>query len=107
MELKKLEIDGKTLYAVSGKCTVENAATLHQALLDAVSGSRELSLDLSDVEEADITFLQLLLATALTLEQNGGRLCRHGVVSEAAKAAARVSGFSRTPKLANFFDDED
>ncbi|QAZ67319.1 STAS domain-containing protein [Solidesulfovibrio carbinolicus] len=107
MELTRLEQGGKPVYAVTGKCTVEHAAALRQALLEAVSANTVLSLDVSGVEEADITFLQLLLATALTLEQNGGSLRRHGPVSPAALAAARVSGFARTPKLANFFSDED
>ena len=107
MELTRLEQGGKPVYAVTGKCTVEHAAALRQALLEAVSANTVLSLDVSGVEEADITFLQLLLATALTLEQSGGSLRRHGPVSPAALAAARVSGFARTPKLANFFSDED
>lgn len=107
MELTRLEQGGKPVYAVTGKCTVEHAAALRQALLEAVSANTVLSLDVSGVEEADITFLQLLLATALTLEQNGGSLRRLGPVSPAALAAARVSGFARTPKLANFFSDED
>ncbi|EKO40014.1 MAG: hypothetical protein B193_1235 [Solidesulfovibrio magneticus str. Maddingley MBC34] len=107
MELTRLEQGGKPVYALAGKCTVEHAAALRQALLEAVSVNTVLTLDVSGVEEADITFLQLLLATVLTLEQNGGSLRRHGSVSPAALAAARVAGFSHTPKLANFFSDED
>ena len=107
MELTRLDQGGKPVYALTGKCTVEHAATLRQALLEAVAGTSVLTLDVSGVEEADITFLQLLLAAAVTLEQNGGGLRRSGPVSPAAMAAARVSGFSTTPKLANFFSDED
>ncbi len=107
MELTRLEHDGKPVFAVAGKCTVEHAAALRQALLEAIAAAPVLTLDVSGVEEADITFLQLLLATAVSLEQNGGSLRRYGPVSPAALAAARVSGFARTPKLANFFSDED
>ena len=107
MELTRFEQNGTKVLAVAGKCTVENAAALRQALLEAASDSPALTLDISGVEEADITFLQLLLAAAVTQEQNGGALGRHGPVSQAALSAARVAGFSRTPKLANFFSDED
>lgn len=106
MELTQFK-DGTTLVlGIAGKCSVEHAAALRDALLAALATSPDLALDVSAVEEADITFLQLLLATATTLEQNGGVLTRHGPMSQAALAAARVSGFTQTPKLMNFFSDE-
>ena len=99
--------EGTTLVlGIAGKCSVEHAATLRDALLAAVATAPSLALDISGVEEADITFLQLLLSTAITLEQNGGALSRHGPVSQAALTAARVSGFTQTPQLTNFFSDE-
>jgi anti-anti-sigma regulatory factor len=102
---QKREGDSLTL-AISGKCTVEHAAALREALLQAVAAGGALALDVSGVEEADVTFLQLVLATALTLQRDGKTLLRHGPVSEAAGQAARVSGFDRTPQLQTFFADE-
>lgn len=105
MELTRSE-DGKHLVlAIAGKCTVEHATALREALLEAVGEARPLALDISDVADADITFLQLLLATALTLDRDGRKLSRRGPVSEAARQAARVSGFDSTPVLATFFAD--
>ena len=85
---------------------MEHAAALREALLKAVAAGSVLALDVSGVEEADVTFLQLVLATALTLQREGKTLRRHGPVSEAAGQAARVSGFDRTPQLQTFFADE-
>ena len=106
MELTRSEQGGKPVYAVAGKCTVEHAAALRQALLEAVSANPVLTLDVSGVEEADITFLQLVLSTAHTVARSGGTLTRHGPVSQAAISAARVSGFTQTPQLTTFFSDE-
>jgi len=91
---------------ISGKCTVEHAAALRDALLAAVSTNQAVSLDISGVEEADVTFLQLLLSAAQTLERSGRKLLRHGEVAPAAQSAARVSGFAQSPKLTTFFNDE-
>ena len=106
MELTRFEDDGRLVLGIAGKCTVEHAATLRQGLLEALAADPRLALDISGVEEADITFLQLVLSTALTVARGGGVLTRHGPVSQAAFAAARVSGFLRTPQLTTFFSDE-
>lgn len=107
MELTRKGDGGRLTLAISGKCTVEHAAPLREALLEAVAADKQLSLDVSGVEEADITFLQLVLATALTLQREGGALSRTGSVSEAAREAARVAGFDQTPQLKTFFVDEE
>ena len=106
MELNRFEEAGKLVLGIAGKCTVEHAAALREGLLEAVATDPLLSLDISGVEEVDITFLQLLLSTAITVERSGGRLTRHGPISQAAFDAARVSGFTQTPQLTTFFSDE-
>ena len=106
MELTRFEDAGKLVLAIAGKCTVEHAAALREGLLTAVAADPRLALDISGVEEADITFLQLVLSTAHTVARSGGTLTRHGPVSQAAISAARVSGFTQTPQLTTFFSDE-
>ncbi|MFU2207064.1 STAS domain-containing protein [Solidesulfovibrio sp. C21] len=105
MELTRTEDGNNLVLGIAGKCTVEHAAALRQALLQAVGEGRPLALDISGVEDADISFLQLLLATALTLDRDGRTFARRGPVAEAAKLAARVSGFDNTPLLQPFFAD--
>jgi len=106
MELTQYEDGNGMVLGISGKCTVENAVELRDALLAVVSMGKPIALDVSDVQEADVTFLQLLLSTALTLERSGRKLERHGQIAQAAVNAARVSGFAQTPQLTTFFSDE-
>lgn len=105
MELTRTENGTQLVLGISGKCTVEHAAALREGLLEAVGANRPLVLDISGVEEADITFLQLLLATAQTLDRTGRALARSGPVAAAARQAAKVSGFDHTPLLSTFFAD--
>jgi anti-anti-sigma regulatory factor len=106
MELTRIEEDNRLILGISGKCTVEHAATLHEDLLTALGSAKDLCLDVSDVQEADVTFLQLLLSLALTLERDGKKLLRVGPASPALQNAARISGFNQTPQLTTFFADE-
>jgi anti-anti-sigma regulatory factor len=106
MHVVRSEEDGRTIVAISGKCTVEHAAALREELLAVAGQGKALALDVSAVEEADITFLQLLLATAQTLEKRGTCLLRAGTISQGVGEAARISGFDQTPRLKDFFADE-
>ena len=106
MEVTQAKDDNGVVLRIVGKCTVEHAVALRDALLEAVGGTQPVSLDISGVEEADVTFLQLMLSTAQTLERSGRKLLRHGPVAPAVQLAARVSGFAQSPKLITFFTDE-
>jgi anti-anti-sigma regulatory factor len=106
MNLAQHEEEGRLVLAISGKCTVEHAATLRDALLAAAGPGKALALDVSGVEDADLTFLQLLLATAQTLDKRGTCLTRLGTIPQVLAEAARVSGFDRTPRLSAFFATE-
>ena len=107
MKLDQTEEANRLLLTIAGKCTVEHATDLRDALLAATKTDKELALDLSEVEDTDITLLQLLLATAQTLEKHGVRLVRSGPLSQAVIEAARVSGFDQTTRLKNFFADKE
>jgi len=107
MNVDQTEQDNRLLLTITGKCTVEHAAALRDALLPATETAKELALDLSGVEGVDITFLQLLLATEQTLAKRGAHLLRSGPLSPAVSEAARISGFDQTPRLKTFFSDEE
>ena len=106
MNVEQTEQDDRLLLTITGKCTVEHAVALRDALLAATQQPKGLALDLSEVEAADITLLQLLLATEQTMAKRGTHLERSGPLSEAVGYAARVSGFDQTPRLKTFFADE-
>ena len=103
MKLAQREQDGRVVLAIAGKCTVEHATSLREALLAATGLGKPLALDVSGVEDADLTFLQLLLATAQTLDKRGAGLTRAGELPRPLADAARVSGFDHTPRLKAFF----
>jgi anti-anti-sigma regulatory factor len=106
MNLSQRDEDGRVVLAITGKCTVEHATTLREALLAAIGLGKALALDVSGVEDADLTFLQLLVATAQTLDKRGTCLLRQGPLPQSLTEAARVSGFDQTPRLLPFFSQE-
>lgn len=106
MELTQLDEGNRRALRIAGKCTVEHAADLRSGLLEAVESGKELVLDIAAVEDVDVTFLQLLLSTALTLERDGRKLARAGALSQEVQSAVRISGFDQVPQLATFFADE-
>ncbi len=106
MELVQRREDGQVVIGLSGKCTVEHARQLRDAMLAAADAPEGLALDLAEVTEVDITLLQLLLSAALTMEACGKTLTRVGELSPAVRDAARVSGFNQSPRLKTFFSDE-
>lgn len=54
--------DGGALLVVRGRLTASVAGRLRDALLEAFSAARRVEVVVSDVEESDLTFLQLLCA---------------------------------------------
>jgi len=50
MKLTQSEENGRILVTISGKCTVEHAAALREALLAATSPGKPVTLDLAEVE---------------------------------------------------------
>jgi len=54
-----------------GRLSASQAGRLHQALLQAFAGGGRVDLFLNEVQEADLTFLQLLCAAHRTAAANG------------------------------------
>jgi len=71
--------------------TVASAAELKEALVAWLSSGKDLELDLKNIEEIDLTVLQLLWAAART----GGKIVARA--SDAVRRAARDAGFPGLP----------
>jgi len=54
-----------------GRLTASQAVRLRQVLLEAFAGSRQVELQLHGVQEADLSFLQLLCAAHRTAAAHG------------------------------------
>ena len=85
--------DGKGILVLSGEFTVAEAGALKESLLAAVAACPDLSVDLSGVERADLTFLQLLRSAHLSLSRQGKGLECVGAVPPAVVGVADEAGF--------------
>lgn len=61
----------KGTLAFSGECTIEHAAAMKQAFVEAVEKFTELDLDMTGIERADLTFLQLVISAQAELAKDG------------------------------------
>jgi len=79
--------DGAVVTA-EGRLTASQAGLLHQSLLDAFAGSRRVELSLRGVQEADVSFLQLLCAAHRTAAARGVAFLVNGL--DAAEPVVRL-----------------
>jgi anti-anti-sigma regulatory factor len=80
---------------LDGRVTIASSAELKTLLLGWIATDKDLEVDLEEVEEIDLTVLQLLWAAEREAAEKGvGMLSRS---SEAAALAARDTGFDRIP----------
>jgi len=63
--------DGSAVVTVEGRLTASQAGRLHQLLLESFEGSGRVELALRNVQEADLSFLQLLCAAHRTAAARG------------------------------------
>lgn len=73
---------------------IEGAAAARVRLLEALEGADRVGLDLTGVEEADLTALQLLCAAHRLAASRGKELCLQGS-SLALGRVAEAAGFAR------------
>jgi anti-anti-sigma factor len=69
--------EGVTVVTAGGRLTASQAGPLQRLLLEAFAGTNNVELSLRDVQEADLSFLQLLCAAHRTAAARGigFRLC--------------------------------
>lgn len=94
--MAKFELKGdgpEGILALSGEWTIENAAELKAAFLEALDRYEELALDSSGVERADLIFLQTVCAAQADLQTRGKNLKAQGYLSAAVEELASDAGF--------------
>lgn len=79
----------------NGACTIEQADTLRQSLLDLVKNSDHITLQFGKVEQVDITFFQLLESAIQTCHDTGKVLELKSDFPKKLAFDANVMGFSR------------
>lgn len=88
---------GKTgvILSMKGDCTVAGARELREALSSVLDEAAGVVLDVKGVGEADITFLQLLLAADAYAREQGRLLSLTGPIPEGFMRAATLTGVCR------------
>lgn len=74
-----------------------NIREITEAILEASASSDVCSLDLSQADEADLTLLQVLAATAKMAERDSKSLTHSQPPSEAVIALMERAGFANLP----------
>lgn len=75
---------------MSGDCTVRAIRTLHGEIVAGLASATDLVLDCTDIERADITFVQLVVSAAGTAERQAKRLTLVDVPDTVQGAFARA-----------------
>lgn len=85
------ELEGGSVLVLSGPFTVEHASDLLEILRGALDRHDNLTIDCTAVDQADLTFIQLLRSAARTCDGRGGAMtCRGGIPEAVQKAASRL-----------------
>ncbi|NGZ05179.1 MAG: STAS domain-containing protein [Magnetococcales bacterium] len=79
--------------SLNGDLTIRNAAELKEAMSQAMDQSKQLELNLTEVERVDLTTLQILCSAHRTLLKNGKTLTIAGTLSPALRDAVQQAGF--------------
>lgn len=78
--------------AISGTLNIEAAAELQRALAGALSAAPRVVLDMRQLEELDITILQILCSACKTAAANKRRLVIEGELAACVKTLNRGIG---------------
>ncbi|TVM16884.1 hypothetical protein DPQ33_10750 [Oceanidesulfovibrio indonesiensis] len=80
--------------ALTGRLTIERAAEIKEMFAQALDAGDDVTVDLSRVEDADVTFLQVLWAAYKSAGQRGVRISLSGEIPEGLKEAAARAGLA-------------
>lgn len=93
--MSKQNTNKPTTLNLKGQMTVKNAGKLRQELLKALEQNTAIAIHLNEVNEVDLTSLQLLCSAHQYAQQKGKRLSLidpEGVLLSAGRAAGFTDG---------------
>ncbi|MBF0193087.1 MAG: STAS domain-containing protein [Magnetococcales bacterium] len=79
---------------LSGDLSVQNAATLKEALLDGLNSSETLVIDFAKVERMDLSTVQLLCATHRAINESNKNLVIAGTIPAIVKETILEAGYT-------------
>ncbi|MEO5345232.1 MAG: STAS domain-containing protein [Magnetococcus sp. YQC-9] len=79
--------------SLTGDLTIRNAAELKEAVANAMDQSKQLEVNLSEVERLDLTTLQILCAAHRALLKRGKSLSISGSIPTLIRETVQQAGF--------------
>ncbi len=94
-QTEQVDAEGSRTVAINGDMTIENAAELRSALMQALSDGGRLLLHMGRVDRIDLACLQLLCSAHRTAMRDEKHFSICGTDNEAIKDVIREAGFIR------------
>jgi ABC-type transporter Mla MlaB component len=95
MQIEREQSGNTSWLRLKGRCTVEHAADLKAALVDALHSQEHLLVVLDEVNEIDLSFLQLLCSAHRTAITRNKCFALDGDLPEVFKRAVEGAGYCR------------
>lgn len=95
IDFKAEESGNNTTLTVSGELTVQNASALQGMFIRSLESSSNLTIDLKEVTDLDLSFLQLLCSVHRTSTSLKKNLTLSGPCPEIFRDAVKSAGFLR------------
>lgn len=93
MRISQKKKGRKRAIEVSGALTLDNSLKLKKAILKGLSDGSHLELILNEIDEVDMSFLQIVGAAMKTAEQNNITFSIKAPVPDPVVESMRLSGF--------------
>lgn len=93
MNIAKSETDHGSTIIVSGNADLRDAAQLRTVLIECLDSRGPTALDVSGVERADVTLLQLVCSAVVTFRDAGIALSLLDDAAGSFRRTARAAGF--------------
>jgi anti-anti-sigma regulatory factor len=93
-KLSKEAAEKQTAFEVQRTCTIEEAGRIRALLMEQLAEKNGLVLNLSNVDEVDLSFLQLLCAAHKSASNAGKTFALEGALSEPLIRKAQEAGFA-------------
>ena len=87
--------DKKKILTINGSATIENVDALKKLLIEMMDQTDNLMINIADISEIDVTFLQLLCSAHKTMISKNKNLTISESCSESLRKTINNSGYSQ------------
>lgn len=95
MDFKVVKPNEEGILTLSGEMDINMAEVLKKNIMNAIEQVEELKIDMENVTDIDLTFLQILCATHKTCSKAKKKISLAGKMSDSVLETFKKSGFLR------------